>query len=99
MQACLARPCQPFWPLFTTTLLPLLLTRITATATAVGNLGQGSVLLNQTVSAQRQGKLFVVLDKLSIDYVVPLAEIEDTVEERMCEAEAKKSASLIVIPI
>ena len=80
MQACLARPCQPFWPLFTTTLLPLLLTRTAATATAVGNLGQGSVLLNQTVYAQRQGKLFVVLDKLSIDYVVPLAEIEDTID-------------------
>ena len=68
------------WPLFPTIFIPLLLTRVAATATAGRKLGQESVLLNQTVSAQRQGRLFVVLDKLSIDYVVPLAEIEDTID-------------------
>jgi hypothetical protein len=68
------------WPLFPTIFIPLLLTRVAATATAGRKLGKESVLLNQTVSAQRQGRLFVVLDKLSIDYVVPLAEIEDTID-------------------
>lgn len=80
MQTCFAKRCQPLRPLFTALLLPFLLHKIAATATAGRNFGQESVQLNQTVSAQRQGKLFVVLDQLSIDYVVPLAEIEDTID-------------------